>query len=90
MSLVPRMSSAPVDLTNFAPRDFRGYGRSPPNPNWPNGAKIAVNFVINYEEGGEHTLDNGDAHAETMLQEVGPVRFPALPIGDNAHRIMFL
>lgn len=69
------MSPAAVDLTNFAPRDFRGYGRNPPNPNWPNGAKIAVNFVINYEEGGENTLDNGDAQAEAMLQEVGPVRF---------------
>ncbi|KJA21918.1 carbohydrate esterase family 4 protein [Hypholoma sublateritium FD-334 SS-4] len=66
------MSPATVDLTNFPPRDFRGYGRDPPNPNWPNGAKIAVNFVINYEEGGENTLDNGDAQAEAMLQEVGP------------------
>lgn len=69
------MSSTTVDLTNYAPRDFRGYGRKPPNPNWPNGAKIAVNFVINYEEGGENTLDNGDSQAEAMLQEVGPVCF---------------
>ncbi|KAF9556328.1 glycoside hydrolase/deacetylase [Agrocybe pediades] len=66
------MSSSTVNLTNYAPRDFKGYGRTPPNPNWPNGAKIAVNFVINYEEGGENTLDNGDAQGETMLQEVGP------------------
>jgi hypothetical protein len=66
------MSSA-INLINFAPRDFRGYGRKPPNPNWPNGAKIAVNFVINYEEGAENALDNGDAQAEAMLQEVGPV-----------------
>lgn len=65
------MSSS--DLTNFSPRDFLGYGRNPPNPNWPNSAKIAVNFVINYEEGGESTLDNGDAQGETNLQEVGPV-----------------
>ncbi|KAF8168452.1 hypothetical protein B0H34DRAFT_59488 [Crassisporium funariophilum] len=61
-----------VSLTNYPPRDFAGYGRHPPNPNWPNGAKIAVNFVINYEEGGENTLDNGDAQAEANLQETGP------------------
>lgn len=66
------MSSSNVNLTNYAPRDLKGYGRNPPNPNWPGGAKIAVNFVINYEEGGENTLDNGDAQAEAMLQEVGP------------------
>ncbi|KAF8972563.1 chitin deacetylase [Flammula alnicola] len=64
--------SAPISLTNYPPRDFAGYGRFPPNPKWPNGAKIAVNFVINYEEGGENSLDNGDAQAESNLQETGP------------------
>ena len=66
-------STDTVSLTNFPPRDLTGYGRFPPNPKWPNGAKIAVNFVINYEEGGENSLDNGDAQAESNLQETGPV-----------------
>lgn len=60
-------------LTDYPPRDLAGYGRFPPNPNWPNGAKVAVNFVINYEEGGENSLDNGDLQAESNLQETGPV-----------------
>ena len=37
-------------------RDFLGYGRRPPDPRWPNGAHVAVNFVINYEEGGEYSV----------------------------------
>jgi hypothetical protein len=65
-----------ISLTDYPPRDLAGYGRFPPNPNWPNGAKIAVNFVINYEEGGENSLDNGDAQAESNLQETGPVCAP--------------
>ncbi|GAA5827630.1 hypothetical protein JCM3770_006877, partial [Rhodotorula araucariae] len=36
--------------TKWMERDSYGYGRNPPNPNWPNGAKVAVNFVLNYEE----------------------------------------
>ena len=42
-------------------RDMRGYGATPPHANWPNNAKIAVQFVINYEEGGENCLLHGDA-----------------------------
>src|SRR6266446_4831043 len=41
-------------------RDFLGYGRQPPDPRWPNGAHVAVNFVINYEEGGEYSVPDGD------------------------------
>ncbi|KAK4541552.1 hypothetical protein LTR36_007849 [Oleoguttula mirabilis] len=51
------------------PRDLIGYGPSPPKPQWPNDAKIAVSFVINYEEGGEYSVLNGDSHSETYLTE---------------------
>jgi allantoinase len=50
-------------------RDFVGYGRNPPDPKWPNGAHVAVNFVINYEEGGEYSVPDGDAASETGLTE---------------------
>ena len=46
------------------PRDFKGYGPKSFDPQWPNGAKIAVSFVINYEEGGERSVLNGDVTAE--------------------------
>ncbi|KAK5122509.1 hypothetical protein LTR85_004093 [Meristemomyces frigidus] len=51
------------------PRDLIGYGPSPPNPQWPHDAKIAVSFVINYEEGGEYSVLNGDSHSETYITE---------------------
>ncbi|HEY6979573.1 polysaccharide deacetylase family protein [Reyranella sp.] len=50
-------------------RDFVGYGRNPPDPQWPGGAHVAVNFVINYEEGGEHAVPDGDGASETALTE---------------------
>ncbi|MFO1060616.1 MAG: polysaccharide deacetylase family protein [Dongiaceae bacterium] len=52
-------------------RDLIGYGGSPPAVRWPGGARIAVNFVVNYEEGAEYCLLNGDPHAESILSEVG-------------------
>ncbi len=52
------------------PRDLIGYGAQPPNPRWPQGARIAVQFVMNYEEGGEASILHGDAHAESYLHEV--------------------
>lgn len=61
-------------------RDLAGYGGSPPNPHWPNNAKVCLSFVLNYEEGGEHTAGgegsssnnyNQDEHAETFLTESG-------------------
>ena len=51
-------------------RDMRGYGATPPHANWPNNAKIAVQFVINYEEGGENCLLHGDAASEAFLSEI--------------------
>jgi allantoinase len=50
-------------------RDFLGYGRQPPDPRWPNGAHVAVNFVINYEEGGEYAVPDGDPASEAGLTE---------------------
>jgi len=62
---------------NRYPRDMRGYGANPPDPKWPNGAKIAVQFVINYEEGGENCVLHGDAASEAFLSEiVGAAAWP--------------
>uniref|UniRef100_UPI00326371C9 allantoinase PuuE n=1 Tax=Psychromonas algarum TaxID=2555643 RepID=UPI00326371C9 len=53
------------------PRDYIGYGRdNVPDANWPNNAKIAVQFVLNYEEGGENCILHGDSHSETFLSEI--------------------
>ena len=52
------------------PRDLHGYGAVPPDPQWPGGARIAVQFVINYEEGGENNILHGDAASEAFLSEV--------------------
>jgi allantoinase len=50
-------------------RDFRGYGAHPPNPRWPNDARIALNFVMNYEEGSEPSFQDGETFSETGLTE---------------------
>lgn len=52
------------------PRDLRGYGSKPPDPEWPDGARIAVQFVINYEEGAESCVLHGDAASEAFLSEI--------------------
>lgn len=52
------------------PRDLIGYGRTPPHPRWPGEARIAVQFVINYEEGGENSILHGDAASEAFLSEI--------------------
>lgn len=52
------------------PRDLVGYGRNPPNPHWPGGARIALQFVLNVEEGAESTLVNGDPESEAYLHEL--------------------
>ena len=52
------------------PRDLVGYGRTPPFADWPNSARIAVQFVINYEEGGENNILHGDAASEAFLSEI--------------------
>ncbi|WP_321504713.1 allantoinase PuuE [Breoghania sp.] len=52
------------------PRDMIGYGRHTPDPRWPDGARIAVQFVINCEEGGENNILHGDAASEAFLSEI--------------------
>jgi putative urate catabolism protein len=60
------MARAPSDY----PRDLVGYGRSPPDPHWPNGARVAVQLVVNYEEGGERSILHGDPESEAFLSDV--------------------
>lgn len=55
---------------NRYPRDLHGYGANPPDPKWPGGARIAVQFVLNYEEGGENCVLHGDAASEAFLSEI--------------------
>ncbi|WP_245866478.1 allantoinase PuuE [Oceaniglobus roseus] len=57
------------DLPRY-PRDMRGHGATPPDPQWPGGAKIAVQIVLNYEEGGENNILHGDAASEAFLSEI--------------------
>jgi putative urate catabolism protein len=60
------------------PRDLVGYGRNPPHPRWPGNARIALQFVLNYEEGGESSVLHGDAASERFLSEiVGAEAYPA-------------
>ncbi|MGM0825492.1 MAG: allantoinase PuuE [Pseudomonadota bacterium] len=59
------------------PRDLIGYGRTPPHANWPGNAKIAVQFVLNYEEGAENCVLHGDAGSEQFLSEI--IGAPAFP-----------
>jgi putative urate catabolism protein len=57
-------------MTDPYPRDMIGYGRNPPDARWPDGARIAVQFVLNYEEGGENCVLHGDPASETFLSEI--------------------
>ena len=57
-------------MSGIYPRDLIGYGRNPPNPNWPNGARLAVNFVMNYEEGSEYSIPDGDGFSEASLTDM--------------------
>ena len=60
------------------PRDLVGYGRHPPHAQWPGGARVAVQFVLNYEEGGENAVLHGDATSEQFLSEMfNPAAFAA-------------
>lgn len=60
------------------PRDLVGYGERPPNPEWPGGARVAVQIVMNYEEGSEYSIPDGDERSETYLTEV-----PGASLGPN-------
>ncbi len=60
------------------PRDLAGYGRNPPHPRWPGDARVALQFVLNYEEGGENSVLHGDAGSEQFLSEMfNPASYPA-------------
>ena len=64
-------------MTSRYPRDLRGYSATPPDPCWPNEAKLAVQFVINYEEGGENCILHEDSASEAFLSEiVGAAAWP--------------
>jgi len=66
----------PHDPTAY-PRDLIGYGTSPPRAEWPNSARVAVQFVLNYEEGAENSVLHGDAASETFLSEIiGALPYP--------------
>ena len=72
------MTSGIYDSTAAYPRDLVGYGRNPPHAQWPGNARIAVQFVLNYEEGGENCVLHGDAGSEQFLSEMfNPPAFPA-------------
>jgi putative urate catabolism protein len=65
------------DTTLPYPRDLKGYGPNPPHAQWPNQARIAVQFVLNYEEGGEACVLHGDAGSEQFLSEMAnPASYP--------------
>jgi putative urate catabolism protein len=66
------------------PRDLRGYGANPPAASWPDGAKIAVQFVVNYEEGAENCVLHGDAASEAFLSEI----VGAVPLAGERHMNM--
>ncbi len=66
------------------PRDLRGYHGHPPQADWPGGARIAVQFVVNYEEGGENCVLHGDAASEAFLSEI----VGAQPIPGQRHMNM--
>lgn len=69
---------------NGYPRDMCGYGQRPPDPEWPDGARIAVQFVVNYEEGAENCVLHGDPASEAFLSEI----VGAQPIENQRHMNM--
>jgi allantoinase len=66
------------------PRDLVGYGRNPPHPRWPGDARVALQIVVNYEEGGENAVLHGDPASETFLSEI----IGALPMEGRRHMSM--
>ena len=66
------------DATLPYPRDLVGYGQQAPHAQWPGQARVAVQFVLNYEEGGENAIIHGDAGSEQFLSEMfNPPSFAA-------------
>lgn len=73
-----------MTLVPHGERDFWGYGDRVPTVKWPGGARVAVQFVLNYEEGGENCILEGDASSEAFLSEI----VGAAPIADRRHMNM--
>ena len=59
-----------IESLSHYPRDMTGYGRNSIHPNWPKKAKVALQFVLNYEEGGENCILHGDKSSESFLSEI--------------------
>ena len=57
-------------------RDLVGYGSRPPDPRWPGGARLALNFVLNYEEGSEYSMMDGDGVSDAALTEMASMAVP--------------
>ncbi|MGY2910589.1 peptidoglycan/xylan/chitin deacetylase (PgdA/CDA1 family) [Ewingella americana] len=71
------MSDIDYRFTENYPRDLIGYAGRPPHANWPGNARIAVQFVLNYEEGAENNVLHGDAGSEQFLSDIiGAASFP--------------
>jgi len=71
-------------MTETYDRDLVGYGENPPHANWPGGARIAVQFVVNYEEGAENCVLHGDQASEAFLSEI----IGAVPFKGTRHKSM--
>jgi putative urate catabolism protein len=69
MARATRRPQLPAGYADY-PRDMVGYGAEPPHPRWPGNARIALQFVVNYEEGGESSILHGDAASEAFLSEI--------------------
>ncbi|MFB9886252.1 allantoinase PuuE [Balneatrix alpica] len=66
-------------MSSQYPRDLIGYGANPPHPHWPQEARVAISFVLNYEEGGERCILHGDKESEAFLSEIpGAQPFPGV------------
>lgn len=79
------MATSVYDSTLPYPRDLVGYGRTPPHAQWPGRARVAVQFVLNYEEGGENAVLHGDAGSEQFLSEMFNRGLPRTPPEHGRH-----
>lgn len=67
------MTTPPTpQAASLPPRDFAGYGAQPPDVRWPHAARVAVSFVVNFEEGAEHSMTDGDARNEGIYEVIDP------------------
>ena len=74
---MPASTALDASIHPRYPRDLRGHGRHPPHARWPGHARVAVQFVLNYEEGGENSVLHGDAGSEQFLSEMfNPAAYP--------------